>query len=260
LKALFIITIDKVKDLEEKISGLTTNNSALSSKKSELEIIVKANRIEMEKQNSNLKVIVSQKNTLYNEMQAAAFKSERELIARNYKINELTESKIADHKQIKKFQEIKEQLMFQITDIKNNLDKEVGTCKNLAFEIVQLKQEAEDKASLVEDQLEKLNTARNNLTKDKAQIIEKLNNLRTDIKNLENELLETQTQYAEHREKSANTTNILENSISVLEGELLKINDEHKELNRVHTMLETQHTIQVWDIFIFRSINTMHNV
>lgn len=246
MKERKFLTIDNIKDLEGKITALNSNNDTLSLKKTELEAIVKSNKAEIEKLNSNLKLMISQKNLLQTEMQTAAAKAERELVARNIKINELTEAKINDQKQIAKLEDIKERLMFQITDIQNNLDKETSVVKQLNFDLAQAKREAEEKASIVEDQLDKLNTAKNNLSKDKGQLIEKLNITRGDLKMRKNELLETQNSYAEHREKTSNTIAELESNIGHLKESLSSLDGQHKELTRVHKNLEVQHKIQVF--------------
>jgi chromosome segregation ATPase len=235
---------DKIKDFEEKIATLSTNNVSLSLKRAELEAIVKSNKAEIDKQNANLKVIVSQKNALQTEIQTAASKAESEIVTRNLRINELTESRLADQKLLKNLQEAKEQLLFQLTSVKNNLDREVATVKQLNFEIAQSKRESEEKASMIEDQLDKLNSAKTNLTRDKAQLIEKLNNLRTDFKAKEQELLDTQNSFAAHRQQSATTIAQLQKTISELESSHSSLDGSHKELNRAHADLQVQHKAQ----------------
>lgn len=235
---------DNIKELEERVNNLNSQNGILSTKKAELESIVKANKFEMDKQNGNLKVIISQKNLLQTEMQAAAVNAEKEILARSMKINDLTEAKLADQKQLKKLQEVKETLMFQITDLKNNLDREMTTVKQLNFEINQSKRESEEKASIIEDQLDKLNSAKTNLTKDKAQLIEKLNTLRLEYKNKEQELNNTQAEFSIHREESGATIEQLQKTIEQLQLTKKSLEGFHKDLEMAHKNLQEQHKIQ----------------
>lgn len=106
------------------------------SKAHELEVVVNNNKNEIEMHLTNIKVIVNQKNMLQNDLQSAAIHAEKDISAKNVKIQELTEAKMLALKQVKGQEDAKNVLSLKIADLKTMLEKEIYATKSVNFELV----------------------------------------------------------------------------------------------------------------------------
>ena len=227
-----------IKVHREQIDSLTTENHLHHTKQKEHEGLIKANKMEIDKQNANLKTVFQQKTALQVELQTALSKSDKEINSRNTKITDLVENKLADQKQIKKLQETNERQMFQITDLENNFSTANASVKQLNFEFKQHRRDTEEKVAGLEGQIDKLNGLKQNLTKDKLQLVDRLNAIRTELKKKEDELDETQANFQTHRQASSISISSLDNTISELKQELKSVGGQYTDLTSSHHDLQ----------------------
>ena len=214
---------EKQKDLEATIGTLTAEASISVINRKELEMQLKTSRSENEKLTNTVNVLQKTKEQLETTVKSNSQKSEREVITRDNRIKELTDLRTEDAKVLKKIQEQKEQLMFQTTELKNSLDREVANLNVLTFEMAQVKRLAEEKSSVQEDQIDKLTSAKTNLTNDKRNLTEKLRVTRNELhlKEKEAETLSDNLDTARQNASEMQTR---------LEGEVQQLTAKHAEL------------------------------
>lgn len=90
------------------------------------------------------------------------------------KIVQLEDIVVDLQQKLKKITESNEQLFKKAAEVKLSLDKEVANTTMLQFEMVQLRKVSEEKRIAMEEQVEKLNLARQSLLLDKKALCDKL--------------------------------------------------------------------------------------
>jgi chromosome segregation ATPase len=149
--------------------------------KRDVEFTLKKLKGDLEKCNALLKTTTRSKENLESVQKVEKARFEKELKTKEDRIVEMQTIRESDARMVKKLQEQKEQLMFQVTDLQNSLDREASTVNAVNFELIQLRKSTEENTFQLEDQVEKLHTARVNLTNDKRQILDKLKTTRADL-------------------------------------------------------------------------------
>ncbi|KAJ3103497.1 hypothetical protein HDU97_010080 [Phlyctochytrium planicorne] len=224
-------------ELENKASDLGRELEITISAKRDLESSLKGAKNEIEKLSSALKSVTRSKDQLENAFRASVQKHDKEVNSREEKIIELQNHRVDDSKNIRRLQEQKEQLMFQVTDLQNNLDRELANVNILTFELAQLKRTSEERTTSLEEQVEKLNGAKVNLANDKRQLTDKIRLVRADLKKKEEEYDELYKQHVAHKESSTATEETLRNQLSELQSAHNALTSEHKSLEQKQTLL-----------------------
>ncbi|KND03695.1 uncharacterized protein SPPG_01161 [Spizellomyces punctatus DAOM BR117] len=234
LREMNRIHTDTKYDLDVKITNLTKDLEAVKEQKKDLDVTVKQLKNDNEKLTNALKGVTRAKDQLESAFRVATQKHEKEIQGREARIQELGNLRAEDAKDIKKLQEQKEQLMFQVTDLQNSLDRETANVNMVNFEIAQVRRQAEEKTGLLEEQIEKLNLAKNNLANDKRQVTEKFKLTRSELQQREQELAEIKVEFAQHREQATSVE-------TQLRKELAEIRSVHQTLEKEHTDLEERY-------------------
>jgi chromosome segregation ATPase len=237
LMDLKILQVNTKRDLEEKAALLTEELEIVKGLKLELEVNLKATKIEVEKLSSNLKSMTRSKEQLEVAFRNAVQKHEKEVATKDDRIEELMNHKTEDDKTIKRLQESKEQLMFQVTDLQNALDRESANVNMMTFEIAQLKRTGEEKVAMLEEQLEKLNAAKVNLANDKRQLTDKIRLVRSDLKKKEEEYDALSIAFDKFKEEANATDSSLRAELHSLHAAHTTLTGEHKSLERRQAMV-----------------------
>ncbi|KAI9106287.1 hypothetical protein DFS34DRAFT_690680 [Phlyctochytrium arcticum] len=236
LREMNRIHTDTKYDLEVKLSTLTKEFEGVTEQKKESEATVKQLKIDNEKLNNALKSVTRSKDQLESAFRVSTQKHGKEIEMRDSRITELTQCRAEDAKDLKKLQEQKEQLMFQVTDLQNALDRETANVNMANFEMSQVKRQSEEKTSLLEEQIEKLNLAKNNLANDKRSVTEKYKFTRGELQTRDQELADERSAFATHRAAAATVEEGLRAELSVL-------NEAHDKLVAQHSELVTAHAV-----------------
>ncbi|KAI8590316.1 hypothetical protein BDZ88DRAFT_506306 [Geranomyces variabilis] len=212
-------------ELDLRIGRTSKELATVTDQRNELEAALKSSKAENEKLSFSLKGVTRAKDQLESAFRVSTQKYEKEIQTRDTKIHELGNLRDEDAKGLKRVLEQKEQLMFQVTDLQNALNRETASLNMANFEMAQLKRQSDEKGTLLEDQVEKLNAARLTLAADKRQITERYKQTRLELQEREHELEHIKGEFARQKDRSAKTE-------TELRGELVTIRDAHEKLKQ----------------------------
>ncbi|KAJ3407248.1 hypothetical protein HDU80_009279 [Chytriomyces hyalinus] len=235
-----LLEVTKV-ELEQQAAELRGELMTITELKKELEHQLRTARQEVEKLSMALKTLTRSKDQIESAFRVAIQKHEKEILSREELISELQRLRAEDALSIRKGQEVKEQLMFQVTDLQNNLDRELSNVNVLSFELSQLKRTSEDKIFNLEEQVEKLTTSKVNLAGDKRTLTEKLRVIRADLASKEEQLEKITAEYALFKEAAASSDSKLKSDLIAINGAHTTLKGEHKTLNQKQAALMDTH-------------------
>ncbi|KAI8829989.1 hypothetical protein BJ741DRAFT_581730 [Chytriomyces cf. hyalinus JEL632] len=235
-----LLEVTKV-ELEQQAAELRGELMTITELKKELEHQLRTARQEVEKLSMALKTLTRSKDQIESAFRVAIQKHEKEILVREEQISELQRLRAEDALSIRKGQEVKEQLMFQVTDLQNNLDRELSNVNVLSFELSQLKRTSEDKIFNLEEQVEKLTTSKVNLASDKRTLTEKLRVIRADLAAKEEQLEKITAEYAVFKEAAASSDSKLKSDLIAINGAHTTLKGEHKTLNQKQAALMDTH-------------------
>jgi chromosome segregation ATPase len=233
LKELTKMKDDLKYDFEKKIKGLTLDLDKTTKERDELDRTGKKLSAENEKMKNALKELSKAKDKLETNSRAAEQKFKKELHKKDEHVKKLYEELAIERKNIDVLEQGRESLMFQVTQLKNNLDEEqnklgakVIECENLEKRIAEIEQLSEEKVM-------KLQQIKANLTKDKSQ----LTNAIREVRHL---LSESQRGYAEleskfHKYTMESTKKIEEQAVTIAQLE-----ESYKQSSDAHAKLKTR--------------------
>ncbi|KAJ3114862.1 hypothetical protein HK100_001535 [Physocladia obscura] len=224
-------------ELENQASDLRTDLMAVTELKRELEELLKSSRQEVEKLSMALKSLTRTKDQTETAFRIAVQKHEKDIASREEEIKELKKLRVEDADAFKKLQEQKEQLMFQVTDLQNNLDRELSNVNVLSFEVNTLKRTSEEKIFNLEEQVEKLTNAKINLANDKRTLAEKLRVTRIDLQDKEQQLDKISTEFEGFKAGAAETVVGLRGELKDIHAKHETLSDNHKSLNQKQVIL-----------------------
>ncbi|KAJ3009610.1 UNVERIFIED_CONTAM: hypothetical protein HDU68_002585, partial [Siphonaria sp. JEL0065] len=224
-------------ELENQAAELQKELDAITEVKRELEGHLKNSRGEVEKLSMALKSLTRSKDQIETAFRIAVQKHEKEILNRDNEIKELQRLRVEDALVLKKVQEVKEQLMFQVTDLQNNLDRELSNVNVLSFELSQLKRTSEEKIFNLEESVEKLTSSKVNLANDKRLLTEKLRVIRADLATKEDQLEKLTAEFTEFKANSSETEAGLRQDLKVINGKHDILTSEHKTLNQKQAVL-----------------------
>ncbi|KAJ3014727.1 hypothetical protein HKX48_004993 [Thoreauomyces humboldtii] len=210
-------------ELNLKISHTTSELETVTEQRKELEASLRMMKAENEKLSFSLKGVTRAKDQLESAFRVSTQKYEKEIQTRDSKIHDLGSLREEDAKGLKRVLEQKEQLMFQVTDLQNALNRETASLNMANFEMAQLKRQSEEKGSLLEDQVEKLNAARLGLAADKRQVTERYKQTRLELQEKEVELEHIKTEFARWKDRSTKAE-------ADMRTELAEVKDAHSVL------------------------------
>ncbi|KAI8855103.1 hypothetical protein BC829DRAFT_412756 [Chytridium lagenaria] len=222
-------------ELENKAGDLMRELEITAGAKKDLEVALKISRNENEKLTNALKSVTRAKDQLENAFRSAVQKHDKEVSMREDKITELQNHKSEDAKSIRKLQEQKEQLMFQVTDLQNNLDRELANVNILSFELAQVKRTSEER-NIVGGAM--------NLANDKRLLTDKIRLVRADLKKKEEDYDELRKQFDAHKEMSSGTETGLRQELFELHAAHNLLTSEHKSLESKQTLL-IEHNVEL---------------
>ncbi|KAI8901201.1 hypothetical protein BC833DRAFT_562693 [Globomyces pollinis-pini] len=217
----------------------TTNElDALMSAKTDLEVFIKANKLEIDKLSKNVQVLVTEKEQLETVLDQTKKTGITEIALRDTKISDLTSKLQRETTILKATQEKKEQLMFQVTDLQNNLEVESSKAKKFLEELTTTRRTLEERTNSLQDQIDKLTIGKTNLANDKKELTEKIKNFRKDLREKEEELDETIKKFEEYQKESISEHNQLDRKLKLLA-------EDHKLLIKTHDSLKEMYTDSV---------------
>ncbi|KAJ3208886.1 hypothetical protein HDU82_001794 [Entophlyctis luteolus] len=224
-------------ELENQAADLRNDLHIVTEMKKDLEGHLKSSRQEVEKLSMGLKSLSRSKDQIETAFRVAVQKHEKELQFRDDQIKDLQKMREQDDVSMKKLQEQKEQLMFQVTDLQNNLDRELSNVNVLSFELSQLKRISEEKIFVLEEQVEKLNNAKVNLATDKRTLADKLKTVRSDLQEREEKLAKITQDFADFRVAAAAKESNLATSLNELDKEHVNLKSDFKTLKQTQEVL-----------------------
>ncbi|RKO94584.1 hypothetical protein BDK51DRAFT_29870 [Blyttiomyces helicus] len=232
------IAADVKYDLEVKIYNFTKDLGIVTTERNELDASLKTYKVDNDRLSSVLKSLTRAKDSLESAFRVSTQKHEKEIMMRESKIQELANLRVEDAKATKALQEQKEQLLFQVTDLQNSLDRETANVSMLNFEVAQVKRQSEEKVATLEEQIEKLLAAKGTMANDKRLLLDKLKTVRGDLHKTEEEYAAHRAQFSKYRsEGEATEAGHLK--------DLAEIRDAHKGLQKDHARLQEEHRVSV---------------
>ncbi|KAJ3075834.1 hypothetical protein HDU98_006770 [Podochytrium sp. JEL0797] len=219
-------------ELEGEAADLRRELDTITEVKKELENLLKSSRGEVEKLSMALKALTRSKDQIETAFRLAVQKHEKEIVTRDLEIKELLQLRVQDAAALKKVQEVKEQLMFQVTDLQNNLDRELSTVNVLSFELSQLKRTSEEKIFMLEEQVDKLTSSRVNLANDKRVLTDRLRLVRADLANKEAQFASLTEEFAVFKENASEIHVKLEKDLEDINTKHTILTDDHIRLNQ----------------------------
>ncbi|KAJ1568272.1 hypothetical protein HK405_003076 [Cladochytrium tenue] len=233
LTHLLLVHQQQISDSDQQIEELNKELATSAFEKRDVEANLRSSRVEVERLSASLKSVTRARDQLEAVIRSTAQKHEAEVTRLEEKIKDLQSMRLGDERVIRRLNEQKEQLMFQVTDLQNNLDRETTNGSMLSFELVQLRRSTEEKTTNLEEQVEKLNAAKVNLANDKRQLTDKLRVVRADLQHAEDQIAATRNDFASARAAAAAKE-------TELSSNLEKLNGDYRALSDAHTALESK--------------------
>ncbi|KAJ3082870.1 hypothetical protein HK102_001424 [Quaeritorhiza haematococci] len=224
-------------EMEIKISNLTSDLDRTLTAKRELEVQVKQYKLENDKLSSALKALTRSKDQLESASRVATQKHEKELKKRDEKIKELQKLRDDDAKTIKSYQETKEQLLYQVTDLQNSLDREVSNVNVLTFELAQLRRQSDEKIAHLDEEIQRLNAAKVNLGNDKRQLTDKVRAVRADLAKREEEYANLTAAFNKYKEEAQMSDSVLRQTLQQLRVQHSALNNDYNSLTDKYNMV-----------------------
>ncbi|KAJ1553602.1 hypothetical protein HK405_007446, partial [Cladochytrium tenue] len=221
-------------ELEEMAAEFNLTGEAKRSSEDlnrEVEANLRSSRVEVERLSASLKSVTRARDQLEAVIRSTVQKHEAEVTRLEEKIKDLQSMRLGDERVIRRLNEQKEQLMFQVTDLQNILDRDITNGSMPSFELAQLRRPTEEKTTNLEEQVEKLNAAKVNLANDKRQLTDKLRVVR--LQHPEDQLAATRNDFASARAAAAAKE-------TELSSNLEKLNGDYRALSDAHTALESK--------------------
>ncbi|KAJ3326043.1 hypothetical protein HDV06_002428 [Boothiomyces sp. JEL0866] len=227
-------------ELRKSLAKVSSDLDDVNNQKADLEIYLKANKQEIEKLSKDILSLTEMRNALQLSLERAQAQAKAEIQTRDNQIQELNKKITKDAQTLKQVQEKKEQLMFEVTDLQNNLEMEVTNAKRYLEELTQVRRTAEERNNLLTEQVEKLNAAKSNLANDKKQLTEKIKTFRQDLRQKEEELDDVNKRFEDYQNEAMSEHDKLDRKLKSLQ-------EDHKLLNKTHDSLKEMYTDTVKD-------------
>jgi centrosomal protein CEP135 len=222
-------------ELRKNLKRTNDEVATLSAQKGDLELLIRTNKQEIENLKKQVRSLTQERDELTASLANAKKIHQTDVAIRENKINDLTNRIAKDQITLKQIQEKKEQLMFEVTDLQNNLSMEQSNFKNLSSEHTQLRRSTEEKINLLNEQIDKLTSTKANLVNDKKELGEKIKACRQELREREDELEETNKKFEEFQAQSSS-------EIANLNHKFKSLQEDHRLLNKAHEELKERFT------------------
>jgi chromosome segregation ATPase len=225
-------------DLRKTLKKTSEELNQVAAEKLDLEMVIRTNKQEIETLKKQVKTYSTEKDDLTISLNNTKKLYQTDMAIREQKISELNNRIAKDQVTLKAVQEKKEQLMFEVTDLQNNLSSETDIVKSLTGDLAQLKRTTEEKINLLNEQIEKLNVTKNNLVNDKKELGEKIKSCRQELRQRDEELEETIKKFEDFQTNSGS-------EIAGLDRKLKSSQEDNRILNKAHDDLKGRYTDSV---------------
>ncbi|KAJ3277035.1 hypothetical protein HDV01_000087 [Terramyces sp. JEL0728] len=227
-------------DLRKSLAKVSADLESVTNQRDDLDICLKSNKHEIDKLHKEISSLTDNRNYLQQSLEKAQAHAKAEIQTRDNQIQELNKKITKDAQTLKQVQEKKEQLMFEVTDLQNNLEMELSNAKRYLEELTQVRRSSEERINLLNEQVDKLAAAKSNLSNDKKQLTEKIKTFRQDLREKEEELEETNKKFEEYQNEAMSEHEKLDRKLKSLQ-------EDHKFLNKTHDSLKETYTDTVKD-------------
>lgn len=228
--------------LENQIETLQSELYQSTSLCTTLEIVKNTLTSEVSDLKDSLRVMTKTKDSVEANLKSANEKRAKDIQIRDNKIMEHETARAEDAKKIKIMTENREKMRSEITELQNSLDLEASNYNVISFEYAQFKRQTEERVLSLEDQIEKLTSAKANLSNEKKQLAERLKAFRSEIADKEQELEYTKNAYKAQGDEALASDIKLRSQIASLELSLGQLQKQHQELE--YSFQQSQNTCQ----------------
>jgi chromosome segregation ATPase len=228
-------------ELRKRLDAVGKDLASLQDNTSVLESDIQQKKFEIEELKHEIINLQNRNDNLHKELNETKSTLKKEVGTRDEKIRELNDRIAKDTAKMKLLEEKKEQLLFQVTDLRNNLDMEQKSLKSLTEEYAEYRTETTQQVNNLTEQVEKLTEIKSNLSNDKKDLTDKIKVFRQELREKEEELEETQNRFEEFQQ---NTTS----EISSLVHKLASLTEDHKLLGGQHENLKERYSDSVKEL------------
>ncbi|KAL7751147.1 hypothetical protein RI367_003352 [Sorochytrium milnesiophthora] len=224
-----------------QLDGLTKSLDTERAQKADLESQLDLQRGENEKLRSNVIELRVNKTELESTVQKLRDTHTSEMAHVNKQMDQYKAVASSATEQLHQIADSKEKLLLQVTDLRNNLEREHARATQLDIDLKRHKKASADKTADLEEQLAKLTTARNGLAADKKELMDSLKEARRDYILKKNEYTDLETAMEELRQTKETEISGLQAIIQSLRDSLAKLTAQHNSLTAVHKQLNVDH-------------------
>ncbi|KAI8812651.1 hypothetical protein BJ742DRAFT_850330 [Cladochytrium replicatum] len=234
LKSMMTMTTSSEDELGLQKAQLAAALQALMQGRSELEGSLQSYKAENERLSNGIKSMSRTKDMLEAQLRSTLQRNDKDIANRDARIKEIEELSAQDQKRIANSQEEKEQLIFQITDLQNAVDRESSNANMLTFEIRQLKRVAEERLNGLKNELELLGSTKAALIAEKKRISDQIKSERADLA-AEEAACEGLEAAMEKNKRST------EQKVAEIEKATAELTSQHEQLMSDHKTLRAKH-------------------
>jgi chromosome segregation ATPase len=221
----------QILDLRKNLDTVTTSFEKTKLAKADLEMLLASSNAEAIELKKNVDSLTTERNSLNVTLNRTKNNAHTEITQRDETISELKNKIAKDQVVLKNTQETKEQLLFRVTNLENNLSIESTNARLATDELQRSKRENELKTNSLIEQVEKLNSSKGTLLLDKKDLSEKIKIFRRDLVTKEEELANTLTKLAEVTDSSESKIATLEKDLSTVNENFNNLTKDNRDLN-----------------------------
>ncbi|KAJ1555460.1 hypothetical protein HK096_006183 [Nowakowskiella sp. JEL0078] len=219
------INEDAKPELTLKLNELKSKIDKFSALKSELEATIKQLKFENDKLTSATRSLTKAKDSVESALRQCIIDHEKLTASKKKIIQELELLQKIDSEKISKLNEHKALFESQISEVQDALDLQTENLTQVQVEMQRIKKSSDESSELLQVEIDKLNSAKNNLLADKRQLVDKMVNVTNDFNSAVEKLELFSQNYSVHMTET-------EAAIFDLEEQFSKSTDTHLKLKK----------------------------
>ena len=233
------LTAEETKmDLDTRLTSTTSQLTEMTAIKLEHDSTIAKLSLEKVSHLAAIKELTDFKESAEEKRTKMEFTLRKEMHAKDATNKELQGNLTTEKARTAKLTELKEQLLFEVTDLKNTLEREQLNSASIYETAEQQKQKLQESISLVEDKVQQLELFKANLISEKKALSDALRTVRTQLKQKEEDF---QTFHATSDKQHKD----LETAKGLVEMHLDSEKKAHRSLQEAHQNLEKEYAAMV---------------
>ncbi|KAJ3129722.1 hypothetical protein HK098_000501 [Nowakowskiella sp. JEL0407] len=247
-------------NLNSDVSELTQKLEILRTEKADFDIQVSRYRVENDRISNEIRTTTRAKDQTEKTLRETIKNNDIQLKSMDNKIKSLKDARIEDELKIAKLNEEKEQFIFQITDLKNALDREASAVNSATFELLQMKKMSEEKISTMRSDIERLQVMKSNLVTEKKVLTEKIKTVRSEFYEQEEKFQNMEQEFENYRSRIVEKKKFLSSEFTNLQRLHQNLIAENKSLQQKYKILcDTQEASKLTNENLSIKISNLEN-